>query len=266
MNRWVRFATKFYPTTWRQRYETEFDALLEDSHSGWKDVADVFCGALMMQISMRSFRSIAATGGLSGLVLAAGIAFSLPNVYVSHAALHMNWNVIEENESETPLHPGDAWNDKLQQLSAEAFSRSSLASIIQRPDLNLYAKERASKLLEDVVERMRQKDIKLHVRATNRTSTSFTVAFLYPDPVVAQKTVDALVSKLADANQSLTTRSLTSTSRRAMVSLDLLDPASLPDSAVAPNRWQISFVGLGIGFAAGILTVVLRGKYRLEYQ
>ena len=138
MNKWVRLAAKLYPRGWRRRYGAEFDALLDDTRCGWRDVADVFRGAMMMQISMWNYRNMTVACGLAGLVLATGFAFWLPNVYVSRALVHMNWEAINESNSETPLHGGDAWAEKIKPLAGEAFSRGSLASLIQRPDLNLY--------------------------------------------------------------------------------------------------------------------------------
>jgi hypothetical protein len=263
MTKWVRLAARLYPSGWRQRYGAEFDALLDDTRSGWRDVADVFCGAMMMQLSMWSYRNVAVACGLGGMMLAIGLSFWIPNLYVSHAIMHLNWDVTNENSAETPLQLADAGHDKLEQLTAEAFSRGSLASIIQRPDLDLYKKDRARKPLEDVIEEMKQKDIKIEVRNTSRAATNFIETFVYPDPVIAQKTVAALITKLVDANQH---KALTAKAgnRKTITSLDLLDPASLAHNPIAPNRWNISFIGLGAGVLVGILAVTFRRKYRVQ--
>ena len=257
MSRWVRFAARLYPSVWRQKYGAEFDALLDDTRSGWRDVADVFYGAMTMHLLISSYRNVTLGCGLAGLILASGLALSLPNLYVSRALVHMDWAVINENNSEPPLHEGDAWTGKIKQIADEAFSRRSLASIIQRPDLNLYKSDRNRKPLEDVIEQMKQKDIKIHVLNSNWHAMNFVVSFVYPDPVIARKTVDALVAKLADANQALARNAA---DPKASAILNLLDPASLPRKPTAPNRRQIVFVGLGVGMLAGILVSMYRRK------
>jgi len=264
MNKWVRLVARLYPASWRQRYGTEFNALLDDSHSGWRDVADVFLGAVKMQMSMWSYRNVAVACGLAGLILAAGLAFWLPNLYVSRAMLHLNLEARNENSSKTPLQDADAWKEKIRQISAEAFSRRSLASIIQRPDLDLYKKDRTRKPLEDVIEQMKEKDIKIDLFRINSSATNFVVSFTYPDPVIAQKTVAALITKLVDSNQALAVKALNTADRKTITSMDLLDAASLPRNPTAPNRWQISFIGLGIGVLAGILVVTVRRRYRAQ--
>jgi hypothetical protein len=261
MNQWIRLAAKFYPPSWRQRYGVEFDALLDDSRSGWRDVVDVFTGAMRMQMSTWSYRNMTAACGLAGLVLAAGIAFQMPNRYVSRAMFHMIWNVINENSSEKPLHDGEAWNVEFKQLVDKAFSRGSLAAIVQRPDLDLYKQDRTSKPLEDVIDQMKRRDIRIDIVNTNSHAMNFVLSFNYPDPVIAQKTAMALITRLVDANQELATKAA---GRKTGASLDLLDPASLPRNPTTPNRWQIAFVGLAAGVLAGILAVMVRRKVKTQ--
>jgi hypothetical protein len=50
MKRLLGVAARLYPSWWRQRYESEFDALLEDVRPGWRELRDVITGALTMQI------------------------------------------------------------------------------------------------------------------------------------------------------------------------------------------------------------------------
>ena len=41
MNRLCRLAVRLYPSWWRQRYETEFEALLDEMKPGWRDILNV---------------------------------------------------------------------------------------------------------------------------------------------------------------------------------------------------------------------------------
>jgi len=259
MKRWIRLAAKLYPSGWRQRYGAEFEALLDDSRSDWRDAMDVLWGAMRMQMSIWSYRNMALACGLAGLILAAGLAFQIPDRYVSRSSVHMIWNTINENASETPLHGDDAWNGKMKRLVGDAFSRGSLASIVQRPDLDLYRKDRMSKPLEDVIGQMKEKDIRIDLVNSNSHALNFVVSFSYPDPVVAQKTASALVTKLVDANLALAVKAA---DRKTAASLDILDPASLPRNPTYPNRWSIALVGMIAGVLAGLVAAMVRRKLR----
>ena len=46
MRSWIRLIALLYPKDWRQRYGTEFDALLEEAKPRWGDTADVLRAAL----------------------------------------------------------------------------------------------------------------------------------------------------------------------------------------------------------------------------
>ena len=46
MRRFVRRIANLYPPRWRERYGSEFEALLEDASLTWRDLLDVAVGAL----------------------------------------------------------------------------------------------------------------------------------------------------------------------------------------------------------------------------
>src|ERR1700719_1952772 len=75
--RWIRWVARLYPTAWRKRYGAEFDIFLEDASLGWRDLWDVWCGALKMHIERWSFRKLAIACGLAGAMLGAGVAFRM---------------------------------------------------------------------------------------------------------------------------------------------------------------------------------------------
>ena len=189
--------------------------------------------------------------GLVGLGLSSGVAFSLHNVYVSRGLMRSSSPVTGN-----PAAGNVAIADQIAVITADAFSRGSLSEIIQRPSLNLYTEARAHEPLEDIIERMKQKDIKISVIAPSNT---FFVSFAYPDPVKAQRTTQALITKLADANFVAARRDPS----RAM-SLDLLNPASLPHDPTAPNRGQIALLGLVAGLIAGVTAVALRRRMKRQ--
>jgi hypothetical protein len=83
MKRLLLFAARLYPFAWRRRYGNEFEALLEDVSPGWREVLDVFAGALTMQIKAVGALPVfgAVTGALAGMV----IAMSTPQLFASSA-------------------------------------------------------------------------------------------------------------------------------------------------------------------------------------
>ena len=98
-------------------------------------------------------------GACSGLVcaIAAGlVSFAWPDQYVSSALLRFHPRYVPEQEREwRGLELQLRLNDMLQ----EVLSRASLERIIQSPDIDLYARERQSFPMEDVVDTMRRKHV-----------------------------------------------------------------------------------------------------------
>src|ERR1035438_7781395 len=97
----------------------------------------------------------------AGIVLSTIIAFFLPNVYVSRAMLRVTPSQIPENL--VPATFNQQMEARIQQMWQEVVSRSSLSELIQRPTLDLYKSERNRKPLEDVIEEMKNKDIRIEM-------------------------------------------------------------------------------------------------------
>jgi uncharacterized protein involved in exopolysaccharide biosynthesis len=124
--------------------------------------------------------------------------------------------------------------ERLNQMQQEILSRGSLTELIQRPSLDLYKKERQSKPMEDIVEKMRR-DIKLSILETpsqsgKRTASAFQISFSYPERYKAQLVVAQLVTKFTEQNvtvlrnqANLTTNFLNDELNGAKANLDRLD-------------------------------------------
>ena len=94
--------------------------------------------------------------------------------------------------------------ERLEQMRQEILSRGSLTELIQRPSLELYKKERASKPMEDIVEMMRR-NIKLSILETpsntgRKMAAAFQISFSYPERYKAQLVVGQLVAKFTESN------------------------------------------------------------------
>src|SRR5580658_885211 len=90
MKHWVRLASHFYPASWRRRYATEFDAMLDQVDADWKDFFDILKGALTMQFTSWNLKSIVLTFAVIGVVIAAAAAFSIPTEYQSTTVLRLS--------------------------------------------------------------------------------------------------------------------------------------------------------------------------------
>src|SRR5262249_29379057 len=116
------------------------------------------------------------------------------------------------------------------------LSSHSLAEIIQKPSLDLYPKERRKLPIEDVVQDMRNKYIRissimdLSSQTGRKPTSSFTISFAYTDRYKAQAVVQALVAKFTEHNTDLQRRQTTTTTnfldeekKQAKQKMDLLD-------------------------------------------
>jgi len=180
-------------------------------------------GALYLKYAVTS-------GAVAGIV--SGLAsYAIPDRYISTAVLRA-----------IPSDLGQA-----RQLDEKVLSRTSLAAIIQRPQLDLYHDRRLREPLEEVVQQMRR-DIR--IQSARGQIPAFTVQFEYPDRFKAQAVVRELVARFIDANLAAP----------AGATLEVLDPASLPASPFYPNRLTITALGLAAGSLLGFLIGLFRAR------
>jgi hypothetical protein len=186
MKRYLRWAARLYPRAWRERYEAEFDALLDDVRPSWRDAGDILLGAAKVHLTKGdSFLRFAAFMGAAGLLLGAAASLTAPKRYVSTGVVRV--------ESEQGAE------DRFQQVLTEVLSRSSLAEVIQRPPLDLYREDRRREPMEAVIEGMRTRDI----RIAPRVDGTVEISFAYPDPKKADATVRALMNQIARATETV---------------------------------------------------------------
>ena len=165
-------------------------------------------------------------------------------------------------------------------LKGDILSRTSLSNLIQRPELNMYADERRSRPLEDVIETMRKA---VEIDLVDRPGYSreqyvvFRISLRYSDRFKAQAAVQMLVTQLVDAARGkaiteaefptdpltrrigeLEARVAALEGRKGAVVpekvtgmpyavVSVVDPPSLPIEPQFPDlRWFLG-VGLGLG-------------------
>jgi uncharacterized protein involved in exopolysaccharide biosynthesis len=255
MRQLIRWAARLYPAAWRERYGEELDALVEDIQPQWEDLFNVLLGALRMQMTTWNYLKIVAAVTLAGALLAGVFAFLTQERYVSTAVMRF-----------TPAGQADSGRqkalDRLVELQQRVLSRKSLAEIITQPALDLYPEDRKRIPLEDVVENMRNKALRIQVAPVqNGGVLAFVISCEYPDKLKAQAVVRELVSRFCE--QNVVTQIAHGPS--GPENLGVLDPASLPQRPLFPNRPMIVTVGLLGGAVLGLLAVLVwRSAARLS--
>jgi len=191
--------------------------------------------------TMASYLKLIAAVVAAGAILATGVSFTVPKEYVSSATIQGTTVLDRPNSPEAA--------DRVVRIWQDLVSRRSLSELIQRPDLDLYRSERETKPLEDVMEDVKTKDLRLEILRTPGLLT-FRVSFTYPDRHKAQSVVSAITKKIMSADPT-----------RRVVTL-----ASLPEAPVKPDRPTFMFWGLGVGLFTGILTSLLlwRAKWTMK--
>src|SRR5512144_2550739 len=94
-----------------------------------------------------------------GLVVAVVVAFLWQDTFVSTAVMRITPQQI--SSALVPTVVNMQMQQRLQQMQQEILSRSSLTELIQRPSLDLYRKERQRYPMEDIVQDMRNKAIRI---------------------------------------------------------------------------------------------------------
>jgi hypothetical protein len=189
MKRWIRWAAWLYPALWRTRYSAEFEALLDDAPLRWGDLADVVRGALLMQMTnVMTYGKMALLVGLAGALLVGGYSFTIPNQYVSTAAL-----MVKAKDSASPLDASDAVGE----VSSAVLTRDHFVAWIASPRLDLYPKERQRESLDDIAENVFPKHLRLQPYDNfDSRALAFRVIFQYPDPYKAKAVVETVTEAL----------------------------------------------------------------------
>jgi hypothetical protein len=248
MKRIMRFFARLYPSSWRSRYGTEFDALLEDATPSGRDAFDVLRAALKMQVTTWTFRRIVLAGVGAGILMAAAVSVALPAHYLSQSSF-----TLMPTDGSSPAN--ESTRQLVSSMERNVFSREFLTAVIH--EHNLYWRERLRMPLDDVVEKMRSA-ISVHslpVTASGKRDTiTLVVQFDYSDPRVAQRVNEELTSRFIEGglNSQLASN----------WTFSVPEAPSLPLRPAAPNRARLSTVGLVAGLFAGLtLAILLRSRH-----
>ena len=120
------------------------------------------------------------------------VAHYLPNRYRSETLILVVPQQVPESYVRSTVTA--RIEDRLQSISQQILSRTRLERIIQ--DFNLYERERQMGIMEDVVERMRTRDI----RVDTLKGDAFRIAYIGDNPVTVMRVTDRLASHFIDEN------------------------------------------------------------------
>jgi succinoglycan biosynthesis transport protein ExoP len=139
-----------------------------------------------------------------GLVVSIAVAFMLPNVYKSTAVIQITPAQISEDLVKSTGN--QMLTERFIQMEGAILSRTSLSNLIQAPDLNLYATDRGKLPIEDVIESMKNKDLRIDptnsASLTGKHASAFQISFQYTNRFKAQMTVQKLITRFIDENQN----------------------------------------------------------------
>jgi len=135
------------------------------------------------------------------LVAGVVIAFLWPDTYVSSAVIKVVPPQVPEVYVQSNLNQD--MTNHVMSMAQSILSRSNLTSLINT--MNLYAKERASEPMEDIIERMQKKDVSIggveNQQVAGRGAvTAFQISFKYSNRLIAQKVCEDIVGRFISQN------------------------------------------------------------------
>jgi hypothetical protein len=193
---------------------------------------------------------------VAGCVAAAALSYLIPSRYISTAEMRISPPLDPKRWYAS--RPPEPFADRFHRMRAQLLSDASLLELTQRRALMLYNPDVARAL----VRKMRDGD--LHIEPV--PPSAFRITFTYRNPRLAQAVVRELVTKTVEGYATEARYRATTAGGefkrmeefRAGENVEVLDPASLPQTPIYPNRLVIAAVGLGVGLLLGIAMLVLR--------
>lgn len=136
----------------------------------------------------------------------------LPTVVIASATFVWSWYLPDRYHAETTILvvpqriPASyvrstvtaELGERLNTISQQIVTRTKLERIIE--EFNLYPSERQTRIMEDIVERMRLNDIKINTSSGRGEAASFTVGFESSNPRTAVQVAERLASMFVQEN------------------------------------------------------------------
>lgn len=127
------------------------------------------------------------------------VAYRMPNRFRSSTTVLIVPQRVPENY--VPPTVTARLEDRLQMISQQILSRTRLERIVQ--EFNLYERERKEMIMEDIIEQMRNKDIRVNIvqgRSRRDDASAFTVSFESNNARTAMLVADRIASLFMQEN------------------------------------------------------------------
>lgn len=246
----VRSVARLYPRRWRDRYGTEFDAVLQDGDPDLWDLFDVLKGALAMRLS--DVGLITAGFAILGALVAGFVSLKIPEKYASTAMLDFQTIPAPIADTDTDsmqkvIHD----TDSMRKLIHTSLSQKSLAAIIKNENLYNYTGDRDDRSVDGLINRLRLAiRFELVRPVANSDETTLRITFIDQDRAKAQRVTGNLIGLMMEANVAQASASA--------VRLYMREPPRLAASPTNPNRHLITALGCVVGLVIGAIVAWLR--------
>lgn len=150
---------------------------------------------------VRRNKSWLAGPAFAGLVIAVVVAFLWPDTYVSEATIQVTPPQVPQHL--VPSNVNVEISQRVSAMASNILSRPTLTNIIQT--YNLYPRERARLPMEDIIEQMRTRDIRISPEtrlstASRDRASVFRISFAYENRFLAQKVTADLAGRFIEEN------------------------------------------------------------------
>ncbi len=190
----------------------------------------------------------------AGIVISTVVAFLWPDTYVSTATIRVTSSQVPDRFVQANLN--QLLSERISVIAQGVLSRSTLTNIIQTHDL--YPRDKRRLPMEDVIERMRTKDIKIglvNLQQGGRLIGAFPISFQYENRYLAQKVTQDIVSRLINENEretltqsQTTTEFLTQEVEKAKQKLDEIEARvadfKIKNAGTLPDDQGINFAAM----------------------
>jgi hypothetical protein len=262
MRRLLKLLARLYPSTWRNRYAAEYEALLDDATPRPQDTFNVLWGAIKMQLTSRSFIRIVLPCTIAGALIAAAISFTMPPRYVSQFTFVAAEEYSQPTRWAREINEDEA-KSTLSNLRDVILDRDFLASTIQKFDL--YPSQRAHTPLDRIIDKMQRAIEIKHAPVTQPgvpgTRSGFIVNFAYSDPHLTQR-VEGYLAFWISAETARRARSRPSGLSQPFESFVLMETPSLPQKPTGWNWPRKTMAGLAVGLLCGLILATILPSHR----
>ncbi len=190
----------------------------------------------------------------AGIVVSTVVAFLWPDTYVSSALIRVTSSQVPDRFVQANLN--QLLSERISAIAQGVLSRSTLTNIIQTHDL--YPRERRRVPMEDIIEQMRSKHIRIgamNVQQGNRSVGAFPISFQYENRYLAQKVTTDIVSRLINENEretinqsQTTTEFLTQEVEKAKQRLDEIENKladfKIKNAGTLPDDQGVNFAAM----------------------